>query len=211
LRTPRAERLAEGAVDAFEVLTNKASPIIPQLSTLMNDATRPETAGRATQALCEIGTNTLSQLLPVLFNPNHHCRFKAVAYLSEMPCLQDHPEIITPALISCLKDTDISLAVMAARALQQFKAAPELSIPALATGLRSPDFTVRVSAAAALAAFGDRALAAIPALTNALTDPNTSVRMEAGWALHRIAPEQFPDFTTTPASEPLERSIKATP
>jgi len=167
------EYLAVAADRALWILGTRALPAIPELTRLMNDPSRPETARRAAGALRAFGTNSLPVLLAVVDNPKHPCRTTAILALQIMR--RHFGPAIDPALphlIQCLDPTNgLSAPGWAARALGEFKSAPQLVVPALTNCFSNGNKYLRITCAEGLARIGAPAASALPVLTNALADP----------------------------------------
>ncbi len=147
----RAQRLAEGAFDAFRILGRRASPAIPQLARLARDTSRGVSADRAANVLTLFGPQALPFILDLLNHPRPFVRSQAILGVAHsgtnaMPAI--------PRLIECLKDPDENFAAMAARALGELQLRPELSVPALTNALQEDRFELAVAARTALGKFG---------------------------------------------------------
>lgn len=185
----RREQLAWGADRAFCILGPQAVSALPELTRLMNDSSRLETARRAAGSLRGLGTNSLPALLAVVDNPNHPCRTSAILALEIMG--RDVGPDVAPAvphLIQCLGPANrAGVSGWAARALGEYTFAPQLVVPALTDCLTRPDRYLQITCAAALAHIGQPAAGALPALTNALADPDPEVSAAASNAIVTIA------------------------
>ncbi len=98
-----------------------------------------------------------------------------------------------PQLIAALKDPDLFVRWIAARALG--KLAPREAatvVPALAGVLDDVDLDPRIAAAKALAAYGPDAAAAVPALTERLNKGDAEFRIAAMKAIEAIGTEGAP-------------------
>lgn len=196
--TTKREKLADATCSTFRILGPQALAAMGELSRLMNDPTHPETAARAAEALCYLGTNALPHLIPVLENPQHPCRFDVIASIGEMPGLSEAAPLVVPAIISCLGETNATnIPVLAAQILAELNGEPRVWIPAVVAAIQSNDSQARLSSARVIAAFAN-APVAVPALTNALADTNPEVRYLAQFLLHQIAPQQFTNVPAPP-------------
>ena len=201
IQQAKREQLADGASEALVALGRVAHQAIPELSSLMNNPATPESAPRAAEALSGLGTNALPSLIPVLKDPTHPCRFWALASLESMPGLRDAAPLVTPALLTCLEETNgIGVFILAAATLAEFDHEPSRWIPTLLTALASPSSQLRGDTAMILEALGPSSSNAVPALVAALTNTDAEVRFYAEYLLHEIAPRQFTNAPARPYS-----------
>jgi hypothetical protein len=184
---------AEGIQGYFAALGSQASPAVPELTRIMNDATAPG-ASFAGFALSKIGAEGLPPLLALLGNPrtSSSVREWAVIAVAQMHNLGSNAPAVVGVLIRCLSDPDGTVASRAGYAIGHLALEPDLAVPALAKALQNPNADVRHGAARALGEFGDQARPAAAALVKALNDSDFSVRLYATNALRQIAPEVLP-------------------
>jgi hypothetical protein len=191
INTDRSFQAAEDAASIFLLLRSQASPVIPQLSVLMQDTKRPNTAARAVYCLAAIGQDGLPSLLTALASPQLPCCKKAASYLGSGPHFDfgTNAAAAIPLLARLASNTNEPLAKTAIRAIGHLHLEPQVAIPALTNALCSPNLGVRCQAAMSLEPFGAEARGAIPALRTALADRSPGVRMAATNTLLQIAPE----------------------
>jgi HEAT repeat protein len=182
---PKAERV-DAALFGFQVLGRQASPAIPELTAMMNDPGSPNIAWYATMALGDIGPEALPSLLAVLTNRQTMVRRQALESIAVMKDLGTNSSSVVAAILPCLKDTDLSFAGAAAKALSRLQLAPEIVVPALRDSLRGPQPYIRRQAVLALASFKERAISARPELEAALSDSDQTVREWATNALRAV-------------------------
>jgi hypothetical protein len=177
---------ADEAVIYFRMLGGDGSPAIPELEALATDPTGRKSAGRAVQALGEIGLEALPALARVTTNVQATTRLAALLRIN---CLGSNAAPVAPFLLVCLGDADWRIAGNAAEIVGKLRCQPETSVPGIAKLLGRPEPVLRKVAVLSLAEFGQEARAAVPSLLDALHDPDFGVRLAATNALHGIAPE----------------------
>jgi hypothetical protein len=103
------------AVIGFSFLGTNAAPAIPELSAMMRDSTRPQTARRCVLALGHIGGPALPVLAQALAETNFPCRVEIVELV---PHLRG-PHPFRPVLETALADQDPRVRSAATNVLQQ--------------------------------------------------------------------------------------------
>lgn len=177
---------ADEAAIYFRMLGADGSPAIPELEALAADPRGGKSAGRAVDALGEIGVEALPALARVATNVRATTRLAALVRIN---CLGTNAARAAPFLLPCIEDADWRIAGNAADVVGRVGFEPETSVPAIANLLRRPEPFLRMVAVRSLAAFGKEAHSAVPGLTEALNDSNGLVRFAATNALREIAPE----------------------
>jgi len=180
---------AVGAITAFQLLGEKGTAAVPELSRLLDDENKSNAVWRAAYALASVGKSGLPSLLKALGDPRHRHRSVCASTIGQMSYLGTNASHAVPALIRCLNDPDSDLAREAAVSLGHLQLKPEIVVPALADSLKHPDWMVQIHSVASLAEFGDKARSAVPALIRGLTDSSDVVRGVTTNALLKIAPE----------------------
>jgi HEAT repeat protein len=185
-----------GVACARDVFNESATPAIPALIDLLNDAEpvspevcredhrrwwgdeQPITAGQeAARALVRIGTASFDPLVKVLGYPGATARRNAAWALGAL----DDQRAVAP-LIGSLRDTDDNVREQASWALGALDDAR--AVQPLIGALRDPASIVRRQAAWALGAIDDNS--AVDALAASLKDSDARVREQSAWALGAI-------------------------
>jgi len=174
----------------------QASPFIPRLAALLDDASPVDPAvcaertwrfrgghdsttpgEQAASALVAIGTPSQPVLMRALAGPAWVARRNAAWALGAL----DSSEAV-PALIEALKDTDAGVREQVAWALGAI--GDRRAVDGLVAALGDSAPGVRKQAAWALGAIGDKR--AVQGLMHALKDADAGVRKQAAWALGAI-------------------------
>lgn len=182
------ERRAETAQIVLTVLGPELTPVIPQLTKMVN-STNDSISERVSNLAGGIGSNGLAILLPIATDTNNPRQFDALATVALM---EDRPSNAAPAvraLAASTQSPNSNIVSIAAMGLGIWKAEPEVSLPALLPLLSHRDTKARAAATRAVGAFGDSARSAIPLLVKSLDDPSPKVRVQATNAILKIAPE----------------------
>lgn len=186
--TSKAEKRANAAVLAFEILGAQAAPAIPYLAELTRDTRFPDTAATATGALARIGDNALPALEAASTNGMKKVRFSAVL---SFYCYRQssNSTVAARALVRRLNDADPEVSNLAAGVLAAFQRDADIVVPALTNSLQSASGVRRTMALYSLSHFGKEARSAVPAVLPLLRDPGATTRRGATNALREIAPE----------------------
>ena len=181
VRTRRRE-LALGTQSAFQLLGERATPAIPELTKLAMVTTNAfGTSAGAMSALVHIGRPAVPSFAALLQQPsNVHNRW----LWSTIWALGTNAAPLIPLMAPDLRHPDPFVAITAAKTLARLRLAPEVTVPALTNCLADPRPDVRACAVDALRIFGDPA--ALPALTNSLTDAVQSVRSRCTNAIQEL-------------------------
>ena len=182
--TTRSDLLAMASGVALAQLGSNAAAASPALAALIHNTNAPQTALRATRALCYLGTNGLQPLISAIHDPQYSLRPVAILCLSCTTGSEAPGTTTIPVLIEFLGDTNSR--VNAVCGLGRNTSVPALAIPALTGCLSSTSAVVRLQAAAALRYYGSQATPALPALTNSLADPDYKVRVIATNSINSI-------------------------
>jgi len=176
------------AAMAAEELGNRgeaAAVAIPDLLRMI-DSADSEARGSAIWALSKIRpiivSNIISQWMNDLESNDASVRIWAIRKLRNSISLAD---IIVPALIKRIQDSDKYVRYAAVEALESVEA-DEMIILALTEALKDTYKNTRMAAARALTRFGTTAILAVPALTESLKDTDKYVRAAAVEALGKI-------------------------
>jgi hypothetical protein len=98
---------ADEAVIYFRMLGTDGSPAIPELEALATDPNRGRSAGRAVEALGEIGLEALPALARVTTNLQATTRLAALLRIN---CLGSNAAPAAPLVFACLEDADWRIA-----------------------------------------------------------------------------------------------------
>jgi HEAT repeat protein len=180
---PPAKRKA--ALKAAALLGPRATEAIPDVTDALNDE---EYAPEAALALSFMGSPAVPPLREALDADSPIVRreaLRAMGKLRERASID--PQIVIPALLGALDDTDASVRNMAVTYLGIVRDSPEKEVAGLIMALSDENSEVRQAAAAALAEYGTLAEPAIPALKKAANDPDDEVKREAGRTLVRLS------------------------
>lgn len=173
----------------FEIVGSKAAPAIPALTRMLNDSSQ-DVVRRAIYPLAYIGKEGLPPLVAALGNPANPDRSTIADAIRIMAIEQIDTRSAVPALIQCLKDTNLWVVTSAIEALiWAGRQQPEVAVPALIGCLKVPRMEVRDDAADCIGSFREKARPAVPALIKLLNDAAPHVRWAATNSLHKIAPE----------------------
>ena len=175
----------KAALKAAALLGPRATEAIPDVADALNDE---EYAPEAALALSFMGSPAVAPLREALHADNPVVRreaLRAIGKLRERASID--PQIVIPALLEALDDTDASVRNMAVTYLGIVRDNPEKEVAGLITALSDENSEVRQAAAAALAEYGTLADPAIPALKKAANDPDEEVKREAGRTLVRLS------------------------
>jgi HEAT repeat protein len=159
--TERDVRVRLAAIDALEMLGNRALPAVPALIRAMED---PDLFVRWAAA------RTIGKLVP-----------------DEGPV----PGVLVaavPGLARLLSDEDLDLRLAAAGALGRFGPAAREAVPALAQSVTRGDEEIRGAAIEALGGIGPDAAPAIPQVIQALSESDPRLRLVAARLLGRFGP-----------------------
>jgi len=180
---------ARRATAAFRALGSQAQGAIPELDQLLNDAKTPLRAGRAAMALAYIGGEALPRLIAALTNQPPPVLYYVCMPISQIgtnarPALPTlvhllantndstasqaantlgdsrfEPELVVPALITCLQSTGGGpRRRSAARSLECFGEKARSAVPALLQALGDSDSVLRRCASNALMVIDPKAL-----------------------------------------------------
>lgn len=171
------------AAEAFRVLGPRVRPWLPELEGIATN--KNQNSGAI--ALWTLGMTRCEEAIPILTRAltNSPASSTAVAVFSAGE-LGHYGRSAVPALIWSLDDTNASVRLQAARALQNICLEPEIVVPALTSKLGDTVPVVVQFVAEGLAAFGTDAASAQPALSNALLSSSTRLRRAATNVLLRI-------------------------
>lgn len=182
---------AENATGIFMILGERATPAVPELTSLMFRATDADVVHRITYCLAVIGRDGLPSLVAALQNPNLPCCEASVYWLGINAPFKfgTNAADAVPHLARLATNGSPDLAKEAIRALGRIKSAPEIAVPTLTNALRSASSEIQYYAAGAISAFGTNASCAVPLLMEASTNAEHRVRSRATNALLQIAPD----------------------
>jgi HEAT repeat protein len=150
------------AIDALEMLGEKALPAVPAMIRALGDR---DLFVRWAAA------RTLGKMVPEGDQPVPDALVAAV-----------------PGLARLLSDEDLDLRLTVENALGRFGPAGSAAVPALAQAVAKGDTEARVGAIDALGSIGTTAAAAIPQVTQQLSDPDARLRLAACRLLARFGP-----------------------
>ncbi len=193
--TTRSDLLAMASGVALAQLGTNADAASPTLAALIHNTNAPQTALRATRALCYLGTSGLQPITYAIRDRQDPVRYLAVFCLSCTTDTQAPGTTTIPVFIECLGDTNPAIQISAVVGLRQNRSLPDLAVPPLTGCLSNTNAMVRLQAAAALRDYGGQATSALPALTNALADSDYKVRVIATNAITQIT---APALTNAP-------------
>lgn len=175
----------KAALKAAAILGPRATEAIGDVADALND---PEYAPEAALALSFMGSPAVTPLREALHADDPIVRreaLRAIGKLRERASID--PQIVIPALLEALDDTDALVRNMAVTYLGIVRDSPEKEVAGLIKALSDDNSEVRQAAAAALAEYGTLADPAIPALKKAANDPDDEVKREAGRTLVRLS------------------------
>jgi HEAT repeat protein len=174
----------------FKVLGPRANAAIPELTWMLTNSATDEEAWKAATALAGIGSAGLPSLMAAMTNRRNRNVVRVAAAYS-VGDMGSNAAAAVSALVGCLQDRDIQLAICSAMSLGRLGLQPEIAVPALANSLESSN--MQHYAVGALRRFGPNARLAVPELVRMLDDPSSDVRRLASDALEQIAPEVLAD------------------
>jgi HEAT repeat protein len=188
------------AVQALGSLGTDARDAIPEVITLVRDASTFETRKAAALALGQIAVdktngpslNVLNALYAALSDGSLQVRLAALQSLTWLGSPGN--ATLRQGLVNSLdlvthKDADDSMKIWAHMAVMNITGSIDQErIEKIAQMLNSPEPFTRVQAAQALGAIGEKAKGMVPRLINKLSDPDPASAYWAAWALGRIGP-----------------------
>jgi hypothetical protein len=120
---PGYDRAAR-ATWAFGILGTNAASAIPELTTMIHDPTRPNTAGRAIVALSSLGPPAFPHMTAALSNTNHPYRGQIAFFLGELMVHRVGTNACLPPLTAVLNDPDPGVRTIALQELHYLTNAP---------------------------------------------------------------------------------------
>lgn len=175
---------ADQSVLAFKILSDDATPAIPELRRLAFNGANARVSSRATAAVANSGTNGFRVLMELVESPFPSVRRNAI---EEVQAQGTNSGAAVPILVRTLKDNDLSVRLAAVQAIGTLGYEQDSAIQALVGCVQDPDPRVREYALFAIGKYGDRGTSVAPAIARALTDQNASVREAASNVLQSIA------------------------
>lgn len=176
---PQGRRKA--ALKAAAILGPRAVEALPEVT---SELQRPEYAPEAALALSFMGSPAVTPLRDAIHADEPVVRREALRSLGKLrERASIDPQVVVPALLDALKDSDASVRTIAVTYLGIVRDNPRDEVAGLITALKDSEPSVRGAAAGALSAYGAQADSAVPALHKAETDPDDDVKREAGRAL----------------------------
>jgi hypothetical protein len=176
----------QDALWCFQLLGPNAAPAIPQLTRMALQRDHWQAACRAVDVLGGIGKDSLPALLDLATNYACPTRRQVVVALTQSVKGQAGPgnNVISRALLRCMKDGDIAVARQAARALGQLKVEPALAFPLLTDGLADPNLSF--ACIDALGEYGHEAQPVWPSLMALLNNDDPELHAAVSNAVVRI-------------------------
>ncbi|HEX5219701.1 MAG TPA: HEAT repeat domain-containing protein [Verrucomicrobiae bacterium] len=171
------------AYTGFRILGTEAAPAVPEVARIARD---PHAVGSkvAISALSQIGKPAVPELIALLTTNNAPTTRRDV--LMGLGDIGPNAAESVPVVIACLKETDETMACLAARTLSRIRRRSELAIPALVEGLDDRRYGVKVAAVRALGDYGHGALPATAFLRDLCVQPDIQLAREAEQALRKI-------------------------
>lgn len=171
------------AYTGFRALGPIAAPAIPDVAQIACDPSRLG-SGSAVHVLVHIGKPAVPELARLLSTNVTNVTRKDV--LMGLGYLGPNAAESVPAIITCLKQPDETIACLAASTLARIRRRSGIAIPALIEGLDDPRYAVRVAAVRALGDYGKAALPATATLRSLCVQPDIQLGHEAELALFQI-------------------------
>ena len=176
---PQSRRKA--ALKASAILGPRAVEALPEVTSALH---QPENAPEAALALSFMGSPAVAPLREAINADEPVVRREALRSLGKLrERASIDPQVVVPALLEALKDSDGSVRTIAVTYLGIVRDNPGKEVAGLITALADQEPAVREAAAGALSAYGAQAEPAVPALHKAESDPDDDVKREAGRAL----------------------------
>ena len=168
------------ALGGFRVLGTNAAPVVPRLT---REVTQWTTSLPAASALSSVGGSALLPLVVALTNgstPILPYRWPLAYALRYAPT--SDAEVVVPALVRALGDTEVELRIYASESLRKFRGHGREFFPAMLANLRDPNSRVRACTVETLGVLEVKQ--AVPMLKSMVTDPDVRVMVKV--ALHRL-------------------------
>ena len=175
---------ADESVVGFKILSDDATPAIPELRRLAFNGANARVSSRAIAAIANLGTNGLRTLMELVESPFPSVRRDAIEGLQAQGT---YSVAAIPILVLSLKDNDLSVRIAAVQAVGTLGSEQDSAIRALAGCVQDPDPRVREYAVFAIGRCGERGALVAPAIVSALRDQNASVRVAASNAMQSIS------------------------
>ncbi|HTI36187.1 MAG TPA: HEAT repeat domain-containing protein [Vicinamibacterales bacterium] len=180
-----SEERKKSALKACAILGVRAAEAIPDIATLMSDATYSAEAGLA---LSFMGSAAVPVLKDAVDDDDPAVRKEALRSLGKLrERASIDPQLVIPILLGALNDSEGAVREIAVTYLGIVRDDPAKEIPPLTTALSDDEPGVRRAAATALGAYGPQAQSALPALRKAAKDEDEDVQREAGRAIITIS------------------------
>jgi HEAT repeat protein len=153
---------------------------------------------RADKILCQDAIGSLGMFgeqakpaIPILLGFLNHQEASALRgqVLRALVKIHAKPELVVPALMASLHDSDAEVQKFSIIGLGAFGADAKLAVPALIDSLIDPNDEVRILAVDALGQIHVEPELVVPALEKALHDPSAVVCLNAAKVLKQIDPE----------------------
>lgn len=180
---------AEVRAGAILILPSFGPPAVAPIAHVLAHDPDPQVRFQAAGALLQMGPvakDAVPALVRALGDPGDSTA--PVSFVVMMGLARVGPDVVIPALVPALQDSNASVRQGAAFVLGQIGPAAKDAVLALVQTLVDPNPFVRSMAASALGQIGRAANAAIPALIQTLRDPEEPVRKAATDALSEIDP-----------------------
>jgi HEAT repeat protein len=181
-------RARRAAIDAVELLGERAAPAVPALRRALSDPDR-FVRWAAARTLGRVGVEHAAVAVPDLArlsaDPDLDVRQVAMTVLERFgPAAR----AAVPDLTRAAAGGEGTVRVVAMHALEAIGPEARSAIPTLTAALDARDARVLIAASHALASFGAASRQAVPSLEKLLNDPDSNVRQAASDAILAIAP-----------------------
>jgi FOG: HEAT repeat len=181
----RGYEMREGAYSALAILGPQAKAAIPALSRQVETATQIGAADYPLMILGRMGEDGLPTILQVLRNPANPNRPAAILALSHMDPGLIFNENITATLITCLDDTNRTVALTAGGILCSHKFDQEVVMRIFTAALQANDRHIRQEAATPIRVCLMQGFS-VPTLLDLLRDTNSPYSSDAALVLQSM-------------------------
>jgi HEAT repeats len=189
-----ADQKHDLANTGFGILGAEAKDAVPGLISIYRENISEDLRTTAANALRLIGPaakEAVPALLESLARPNLSMEAdgNTIDALGE---IHSHPELVVPALLKCLNDSNQNIRWLAMGSIASFGADARMAVPALLAEATNPASRSRGPAIQALGRIRCEPETFLPVLRRGLKDPNPQIRVAAAEALGDFGPDAKP-------------------